>query len=145
MGREHATRRPIRRLLAAALLSIVWTTAVHGATSATVPAGAIAAAHAPVGAALIHPGATASRDAGEAGPSGNVGRWTTEELLPPTGELLPAGTPATAARATLGTPSGADVRLTRGDSAARSRSVPGHPTRAPPHRDQAAGVAMPRG
>lgn len=145
MGRGRATRRPIGRLLAAALLSIVWTTAVHGAASATVPVGAIATAHASVGAALVQPGATASRGAGEAGPSGVVGRWTTEELLPPSGELLPARTPAIGAWAALGASEATDVRLTPGDSAARTRSVPGHPTRAPPSRDQAAGLAMPRG
>ncbi|MEV0729080.1 MULTISPECIES: hypothetical protein [Polymorphospora] len=93
-GRTQALR-PIDRLLAAVLFTVLAITFVHGAASAAVPAGAIAQAHASIGAALFplasSTGAGTDSDAG-AGRATNR-QWTYEELRRPAVEQVQLGNP----------------------------------------------------
>nr|MDT0657073.1 hypothetical protein [Micromonospora sp. DSM 115978] len=133
MRAAHRTCRPTGRLLAVALLAVLWTTSVHGAASASVPAGAIATAHASVGAALIQQNPATGR-ADEIGGSGRaVAQPDGEEWLPPGGgDRLPAGARTAEPYPAVATTDPAGSPGREPDGAPRTRAVPGHPGRAPP-------------
>jgi hypothetical protein len=132
MRAADPTRRPIGRLLAAALLAVLWTTSVHGAASPTVPAGAIATAHASVGAALVQQNPAAGRGDEVAGPERAGTPHTTEELLPPEVGWQPVATRPATGHHPVGTAEPAQPAGLRTAAAPRSRVVPGHLGRAPP-------------
>ncbi|MDG4829709.1 hypothetical protein O7627_10380 [Solwaraspora sp. WMMD1047] len=94
MRAAHPTRRPVGRLLAAALLAVLCTTSVHGAASPAVPPGAIATAHASIAAALVQQHPTTGRGDQVVGPERAGVPHATEELLPPDVEWQPAARPA---------------------------------------------------
>ncbi|WP_329108462.1 hypothetical protein OG792_07305 [Micromonospora sp. NBC_01699] len=82
-------RRPIGRLVVAVLLTLLALTAVHGASSADTPAGALATPHASIGAALHHPHSVHGRAEAEAGSGRSADRVAAgSELRPPAPELV---------------------------------------------------------
>ncbi|BCJ67093.1 hypothetical protein [Polymorphospora rubra] len=94
-GRTQA-RRPIDRLLAAVLFTVLAITFVHGAASAAVPAGAIAQAHASMGAALFPPAPSAGAGTDSESGTGRATtrQWTYEELRRPAVEQVQLGNPS---------------------------------------------------
>lgn len=63
MGRTRAVQKPLSRLLVAAIAILLSATSVHGAASVAAPAGAMANAHASIGAAHFRQGTPTGRAA----------------------------------------------------------------------------------
>ncbi|WP_091553907.1 hypothetical protein [Micromonospora pattaloongensis] len=116
-------------MLAAVLLAILTVTSIHGATSVAVPAGAIATAHASIGAALVPPTPSVGRGIADESDADGAARQRGDEELPRP-EIPPA---ATASRPSVVEVDDAAATAIEGyDESRRSAPARRHGSRAPP-------------
>ncbi len=131
MGERRTTCRPIGRLSVAVLIVILTVTSVLGAGCAEAPSGAVANAHASIGAALIHAQPSAGRGEDGAGSGRTAAQERTVEELPPSQVTQP---PAGQQPVDLWlVPLVSSPAVPSAHHTVRSsRAVPGNPSRAPP-------------
>lgn len=129
MGRTHAVPTSFFRLLVAAIAVLLSATSVHGAASVAAPAGAMANAHASIGAAHFRHGTTSGR-AADAGHGRAVQAGLSMAFGSPTDHPPLAGSVATSFTITMSALP-AD-RIRPAGSNLTSRPVGGTPARAPP-------------
>ncbi|MEV4629151.1 hypothetical protein AB0J90_23105 [Micromonospora sp. NPDC049523] len=123
-------RRPIGRLVVAVLLTLLSLTAVHGASSADTPAGALASPHASIGAALQHNTPVHGRGEAETGSGRGAARALAgAELRPPAPESVAVRVRSVALPVV---PVEVSAPITGHRAAPRSRTVSGPSSRAPP-------------
>jgi hypothetical protein len=129
-GTAPAAAEPIGRLVVAVLLTLLALTAVHGASSADTPAGALATPNASIGAALHHPQQVHGRTEAEAGSGRSAVRAAAgSELRPPAPVQFALAVRAVAPPVV---PVAVSAPVTGDRTAPRSRTVAGPSSRAPP-------------